>query len=355
MAFNPTSFRPHPLFTHAHAQTIGGTLLPRPYGDVDGWRAAAEERVFALADGDRLRGLLHCPPGAERGPLVVVMHGLEGDSDSQYVWGLSLKAFRLGVASLRLNLRNCGGTEHWGRRLYNSDMIGDLRHVFDAMRAEGYTAVLPVGVSLTANMLLRLLGVMGTDAPDWLWGAVAMSPPIDLAHAGVSLGSGFNRLYNLYFLLQLREKVRRKAEIWPDDAALAEYATRARRARTLWEFDDWVTAPEGGFRDAQDYYARTSSAELLGHIRVPTLIIHAQDDPFIPYAMFERRAALIAGNPCLTTLYPERGGHVGFFESPFAPQAEPWMDAYWAENQAIAYLRALIGDRAAYTHQVIIT
>lgn len=355
MAFKFTPFRAHPLFAHAHAQTIGGTLLPRPFGDVAAWKEAAVERIFELPDGDRLRGVLHAPAGAARGPIVVVMHGLEGDHDSHYVWGLSLKAFRLGLPSLRLNLRNCGGTEAWGRRLYNSAMIDDLRDVFEALRAEGHAGVLPIGISLTANMLLRLLGLWGAEVPDWLWGAVAISPPIDLGLAGEALASGFNRLYNLYFLLQLREKVRRKAELRPEDEALARYAAQARRARTLREFDDWVTAPEGGFADALDYYARTSSAPWLERIRVPTLVVHAQDDPFIPHAMFERHAAAIAANACLTTLYPERGGHVGFFESPYAAQAEPWMDAYWAENQALAFLREQIGDRAAYTHQVIIS
>jgi predicted alpha/beta-fold hydrolase len=340
-------FRPHPIFANQHAQTILGTLLPRPFPDAEPWRQAGEERLFTMADGDRLLGMLHRHPGDpdRRQPLLLLLHGLEGAIDSHYVQGMSLKAWRLGFHSLRLNFRNCGGTEHLAQRIYDSTMLDDIDHVIRALGSEGWPVVIPVGVSMSANMLLGLLARYGDRPPEGLRGAVAISPPIEQALVSEAFGQGFNRVYDAFFLVKLRAKMARKAAVSPQPEAYAEAAALAREARNLREFDDRITARNLGLDDAMAYYRSVSAGDRLGDVRVPTLLIHAQDDPFIPFAMFERRMALIRANPALTADFPQHGGHVGFMGLPLGPRAEPWMDEYWAENQAVRYARWLVTGR----------
>lgn len=341
--FEIEPFRPNPLLLNQHAQTIVGTVLPRHFRDEAAWRESGSERVFELPDGDRLLGVLHRHPGDpdRRQPLLLLMHGLEGAVDSHYVRGMSVKAFRLGYHSLRLNFRNCGGTEHLASRLYTSMLIDDIDHVLRLLAAEGWPVVIPVGVSMSANMLLALLARYGDQAPEPVRGAVTISPPIEQTQVSEAFGKGFNRIYDAYFLVKLRQKMARRAELAPDDARAAEEAELARRVRNLREFDDRITARSLGVEDAYAYYRAASSGDRLADIRVPTLLIHAQDDPFLPFSMFQSRMDVIARNPALITSFPEHGGHVGFLGAPFTPVSEPWMDEYWAENQAVRFVRWL--------------
>jgi predicted alpha/beta-fold hydrolase len=346
-AFGAAPFRPHPLFANQHAQTVLGTLLPRSFPDAASWRQTGEERLFTLADGDRLLGVLHRHPGdpGRQKPLLLLMHGLEGAIDSHYVKGMAIKAHRLGYHALRLNFRNCGQTEHLAETIYNSTLIDDIDQVLRALAAEGWPVLAPVGVSMSANMLLNLLARYGDRPPVPLLGAVAISPPIEQTLVSQAFGEGFNRVYDAYFLVKLRAKMARRAALRPDRPEVAEAARLARRVKTLREFDDRITSQLLGVPDALAYYEAVSAGDRLGDVRVPTLIIHAQDDPFLPFAMFERRLAAIAANPALTTLFPAQGGHVGFMERPRAPGREAWMDGYWAENQALRYVRWLAEAR----------
>lgn len=341
--FEIEPFRPNPLITNQHAQTIVGTVLPRRFKDEAAWRDVGTERLFDLPDGDRLLGVLHRHPGdPERTrPLLLLMHGLEGALDSHYVRGMSVKAYRLGYHSLRLNFRNCGGTEHLASRIYTSMLIDDIDHVIRRLEAEGWPIVIPVGVSMSANMLLALLARYGDRAPAPVRGAVTISPPIEQTQVSEAFGQGFNRVYDAYFLVKLRQKMARRAELAPDNPQLAEEAELARQARNLREFDDRITARNLGVEDATAYYRAASAGDRLGDIRVPTLLIHAQDDPFLPFEMFRSRMDVIAHNPALITSFPAHGGHVGFLSAPFAPVSEPWMDEYWAENQAVRFVRWL--------------
>lgn len=341
--YQPTPFRPHPLLMNAHAQTIFPSLYPREVRAPEAWAALAERREFVLSDGDRLAGVLHPHPDdpEKERPMLVLLHGLEGSVDSHYMRGLSAKAAAVGFHSLRLNFRNCGGTEHLARGLYHGYRVGDVREVLEALAEEGYRSLVLVGVSLGGNLLLKLVASWGEAAPAWLQGAVAVCPAIDMPMTSVAFGEGFNQVYDRFFLVQLKDKVRRKVAVSPDGQALAEAATRLDRVRSLKEFDELITAPFGGFESAADYYRTASSGDELGQIAVPTLIIAAQDDPFVRFEMFTRRQALIAGNPRITTVFPAFGGHVGFYEWPWRQRPEPWMDEYWAENEAIAYIRTL--------------
>jgi predicted alpha/beta-fold hydrolase len=346
--FQPTPFRPHPFLGNQHVQTIWGTLFPRTVAD-RGWEAAAQAKVFELPDGDRLHAILHVHPDdptrAAR-PTLVLLHGLEGSQDSHYVRGMSLKAYKQGFHSLRLSYRGCAGPITDARRLYNGHLIEDIDHVLRALAAEAPGPLVPVGVSLGANKLLRLLSTYGDRPPTALAGAVAISPPIDFLQTDQAFKQGFNKVYDKFFLHRLHAKHRARKRAFAADAAIVAQAELGLTASWLGVYDELVTAPEGGFQDAREYYVRSSTGDGLAGIRVPTLILHAEDDPIIPMDMWHSRADLIAANPALTVHYTAKGGHVGFMELEHLPQPEPWMDAFWAENQAVAYVRWLHARQA---------
>jgi predicted alpha/beta-fold hydrolase len=340
-AFSPEPFLVHPFLANKHVQTILGTLMPRSYPDAAAWRATGEERVFELPDGDHLVGMLHRHPGDpdRRQPLLLLLHGLEGAIDSRYVQGMSVKAHRLGYHSLRLNFRNCGNNEHLAAQMYNSTMIDDIDFVLRALEAEGWPVVVAVGVSMSANMLLGLLARYGDRPPAPVKGAVALSPPIEHEVVSEAFSQGFNKVYDAYFLTKLRTRMTRKAAVSPDWPGAGEMAALSQRVRSLREFDEVITAKALGLENASAYYRLVSAGDRLADVRVPTLIIHAKDDPFIPYSMFERRRAMFEANPALIPIFPEFGGHVGFMAFPYAPRAEAWMDEFWAENQALRFAR----------------
>lgn len=348
-SFVPTPFEPNPLFRHAHLQTVVGEVLTRDFSRQHGaWLAAARTELFELPDGDRLQAVVHLHPDdpARERPVVLHLHGLEGSAEARYQRGMSAKAFAAGFHTVRLNFRNCGDTEHLARGLYNGRSTGDVLAVFAALRERwGFSTLYGTGVSLGANLLLRLLADAGDQPPEGLAGAVAVSPPVDMDMTGDALGRGLNRGYSAYFLGLLKRKMRRKHRLSPGGAELAPVIEQLRRVRTLRDFDELVTAPLSGYADAAAYYAHASSGGDLGRVQVPTLVIHAQDDPFLPFGMYAPLQESIAANPYLATIFPAHGGHVGFLGAKGGPARLPWMDEWWAENEAIAYLMALNGAR----------
>ena len=320
--FSPAPFEPSPWLRDAHLQTILAEKLPRPMGRRhEAWRRARREHLFTLSDGDRLKGHVHLQPGDpdRRRPVVLHLHGLEASVDAPYQRGLSAKAFAAGFHSVNLNYRNCGDTEQLARGGYHS---GATEHGVEVLRALhdewGFRTLYVTGISLGANLVLKMLVDAGDEPPRGLAGAAVVSPPIDLAAGGRGLAEPSNLIYAMYFLLSLKRKMRRKLRLSPGGEELAERVRGLWRIWTLREFDERFTAPMGGFRDAADYYDRASAGPGLDRIRVPTLLVHAQDDPFLPYGMYAERMEAIARNPYLTTYFPEYGGHVGFLSRPGA-------------------------------------
>src|ERR1044071_1141003 len=306
--FASKPFVPHPFFRGPHAQTIVSSKhYPRRrvlYEE----RALYESRLFEVEPGSRV--LLKCrwQDGRRAAPSVLLLHGLEGSTDSLYVLGTAQKAYRRGFNVVGMNMRNCGGTEHLAATLYHSGMTDDIRRVIleELVGREGLDEIFLAGFSMSGNMVLRLAGDYGADFPPALKGVAAVSPSIDLDSCAGALESRGNALYRWSFVKHLRARVRRKGRLSP-----GKYDARAlRRVRTIREFDERITAPHGGYRDASDYYARTSSRLVLGDIRVPTLIIHSADDPLIPVEPFLDGA--IADNPEVMLVLTRRGGHVGF-------------------------------------------
>jgi uncharacterized protein len=259
---------------------------------------------------------------------LVIVHGLEGSSESGYVIGSGSKAWLAGMNVVRMNMRNCGGTEHLGPTLYNSSMSADVGAVALALIAQdGLQKLALAGFSMGGNLVLKLLGEWGAEAPRQVKAAVGISPAMDLAVSADALHNRANRIYEMKFLWGLRRRILRKAALYP-----ALFETRYLRGiRSLRDFDDQITARYCGFLDAQDYYTRAASARVLEHIAVPTLVLHANDDPFIR-VLPETRAKLLA-NPKITYVETEHGGHCAFLA-----EANGY-DGRWAERQAIAFIQ----------------
>jgi predicted alpha/beta-fold hydrolase len=267
-------------------------------------------------------------PRVPPGPLVLVLHGLEGSIRSPYVGGLFREITARGWRAVCLNFRSCSGELNRLRRFYHSGDTGDLDFVVRHLlaREPGLSMGL-VGVSLGGNVLLKWLGEEGSRAPEAIFGAVGISVPFDLVACARRLDRGFHRyVYTARFLRTMRAKVRAKARRYPDFVDVAA----ARRARTFEAYDRAVTAPLNGFADEVDYWTRASSAPYLARIRRPTLLLSARDDPFVPPASLPDPGRLPAE---VRAEFVPTGGHVGFLEGRW-----PWRVSSWAERRAIAFL-----------------
>lgn len=331
-AFARRPFTPHALFAGPHAQTIVSSLHYPRRKSFRPARSLYESRTVEVEAGTSV--LLRCRWQAERraAPTLLLLHGLEGSSDSLYVLGTAQKGFAEGFNVVAMNMRNCGGTEHLASTLYHSGMTGDIDRVLveELAGRERLTRVFVAGFSMSGNMVLRLAGEYGAGRPAALAGVAAVSPSIDLDSCAGALERRANALYRWSFVGNLRDRVRRKSRQRP-----GAFDTRhLRRVRTIREFDERYTAPHGGYRDASDYYARTSSRAVIPDIRVPTLVIHALDDPLIPAAPFLDPG--IADNPDVLLVLTRRGGHVGFLADRAAGE-----DRHWAENRVVEFCRML--------------
>lgn len=305
------AFRPPWWLRSAHAQTIGGKLFRPDPGVV-----LRRERV-ELPDGDFLdldfADLPAAAPpgtdtGASRAPTVLVLHGLEGSATRRYMLLTYRELLRRGLRPVGLNFRSCSGEPNRAPRFYHSGETEDLRFILRHLAGRLAGGVQgAIGFSLGGNVLLKYLGEEGDAARAGLRAAVAVSVPFDLALGADTLERGaMARVYTSYFLRSLRPKLSAKADLL---RPLVDVDTGL-RARTLRAFDDAITAPLHGFTDAADYYHRSSSSHYLEAIRTPTLLLQAEDDPFLPAHALPRTAA--AHNPHLIPAFSQYGGHVGF-------------------------------------------
>jgi predicted alpha/beta-fold hydrolase len=276
-----------------------------------------------FVDVDRMEG----PAGA---PLFVALHGLEGSSSAHYVRGLLAQARLRGWRGLALNFRGCSGDMNRLVRSYHSGETGDLGELIQRVRGEAERIVI-AGCSLGGNVLVKWLGEQGAALPAQIKAAAAISVPFDLALCAQTLdGRGFWRwAYRTRFLRTLKRKSLEKHDLFPEIFD----ARRVRRARTLFEFDDAVTAAVHGFASAPDYYAQSSSKPFVERVRVPLLLLSAEDDPFIPPQSIPRPVA----NSFVTLEVWPQGGHLGFVEgSPLTPR-------FYAERRAVGFLAEKLG------------
>jgi hypothetical protein len=283
-----------------------------------------ERRFFTTAPDTQLLGFCHWQSDRHSAQTVVLVHGLEGCSESHYMHGIASKAFRAGLNVVRMNQRTCGGTEHLSPTLYNSGLSEDYRKVVNELaQVDQLDRIWLVGYSMGGNLVLKAAGELGRTEPA-LAGVVTVCPNIDPTRCVAALEQPRNWIYHRHFLMSLKSRLRRKAVLSPGRWDL----TGLDRIARITEFDDRYTAPDGGYRSAADYYDRAGSRHVLDDIVVPATIITAQDDPFIPFPMFSHPA--IRRNPRMKLIAPNWGGHCGFFQ-----RRQTSEDRYWAENRIV--------------------
>lgn len=267
---------------------------------------AAERLEVPLADGDRLVASLHLPEAERQRPLVVLIHGISGCETSCYMVLAAAYFLARGYPVLRINLRGAGPSRRLCRQQYHAGRTEDFAALLDRLDPRlTRNGILPIGFSLGGNMLLKYLGEVGRNGP--VRRAATVSAPLDLARSCRSLMRWRNYLYHRYILTHLKRNC---------TAPCAELSETERKAilgaDTLWAFDQGFTAPRHGYADAEDFYGANSSQQFLGGIRAPTLLIHAQDDPFVPADPYLERNW--SQEPHLTPVLPRSGGHLGFHD-----------------------------------------
>jgi predicted alpha/beta-fold hydrolase len=331
VTFIPSEFRPR--FTSGHVQTLYAWARPRTFPRLP----APVDRYFDVAPDARVLAHCHWHERPDEHAALVLLHGLEGSSLAHYMGGMADKAWARGWNVVRLNQRNCGDTEHLSRGLYHSGLTGDPLHVLHELIArDGIRAIAVAGYSLGGNLALKLAGDLGDSAPPELKAVCAVSPTMDLAVCVEALERRSNLAYQWNFVRRLRARMRRKAAVVPGVFALEPL----RRIWTVRQFDEAYTAPHHGFRDAADYYHRASAMRVIHRIAVPSLIVTAEDDPFVPVAPF--RHPDVTDNPRVTAIVTPHGGHCAFVERPLG-----MYDGYWAEEAVVRFVTAYAGDRSA--------
>jgi predicted alpha/beta-fold hydrolase len=314
-------FEPHRLLRNAHMMTLAGAFLPR---STPGLRA--EDRLFEVEPGTQLLARCHWQREPRRSPTLAVVHGLEGSSESAYMRGLAAQAFAAGFNVLRINQRNCGGTDGLTATLYNSGLSSDFRAILlELIERDALQRIFFAGYSMGGNLVLKMAGELGAAVPPELRGVCAVCPTLDLAACVDAIARPQNRLYQRHFVRNLKARMRRKAKLLPGQFQLNGMG----RIRTVREFDDAITAPKCGYGNARNYYQQASARRVAARIAVPTLIITSQDDPVVPFEAFE--ASEIAGNPHIRILAPEFGGHCAFISRSSGPER------YWAEARTLEF------------------
>ena len=306
-----------------HAQTIWPYRLRRRSPPVARERIETPDGDFWDFDWLDARA----QPGA---PVVALFHGLEGGSQSHYAGALLRALARAEWRGVVPHFRGCGGELNRLPRAYHSGDHAEVGAMLAAIRRviAPEAPLFAVGVSLGGSALLNWLGRAGRDAARTLRGAAAVSAPLDLMAAGIAIGRGINRVYTRHFLATLKPKSLAMATRFPD---LLD-ATRIRRVRTLWDFDDIVTAPMHGFAGTVDYWTRASSKPWLASIAVPTLVINARNDPFIPAQSLPTQREVSA---CVTLEQPRHGGHAGFAAGRFPGHVD------WLPARLLHYFRSI--------------
>jgi hypothetical protein len=327
-----TGFIPRRWLRNGHVQTLAGNFLPRRL-QLPEPESLLVEVEGPVAGYGPSQVLCHChwqaPEVRQERLTVVLVHGLEGSSDSKYIVGNTARALAAGLNVVRMNMRTCGGTDALSPTIYHSGRSGDVGCVVDAIvREQGLTAVAVVGYSMGANLVLKYVGEMGEALPAEVKAAVGISPLMDLAASSAALHLPQNRMYEWHFLRSMLARVRRRMGLFP-----RIYGNAAvERIRTMRDFDGEIVARYGGFRDADDYYSSVASSRYAASLRVATLIVHSLDDPFIRM-LPETRAALLA-NPHVTFVETQHGGHCAFL----APATETSDDGRWAERTLLGFL-----------------
>jgi uncharacterized protein len=319
-------FRPRKFLSGGHVQTIASFLLPRRIA-----LPKSEERLIEVEPG--IHVLCHCHWQTDRRAAltVIVVHGLEGSTESNYMLGIAEKGLAAGMNIVRMNQRTCGGTDHLAPTLYHSGRSGDVMAVANALiENDGISRIGLCGFSMGGNIVLKTAGEWGKTGPREFCSVAAVCPAMDLAASADALHHPVNRLYEQYFLWKLKSRMRKKARCFPGQYDLS----RLRGLKSLRDFDDKITAYYSGFDGASDYYARAAAANVIDKIVVPTYILYARNDPFIRVTPETRRK--VEGNPNIRLIETEDGGHCAFIGEPNG------YDGHFAERAVVEFFSSVL-------------
>jgi predicted alpha/beta-fold hydrolase len=309
-----------------HRQTLASFFLSRR-----SHLPLAEARFIEVEPGVQVLAHCHWQSDRQSALTVIVVHGLEGSSDSTYMQGIAAKGLAAGMNVVRMNQRNCGGTEALAPTLYHSGRSTDIAAVAQSLIEQDHISRFALaGYSMGGNLVLKLAGEWGSAGPRQFRAVAAVCPAVNLAASADALHLFSNRLYEQYFLWQLSRRLRTKARLFPGFFD----TSRLRGIRSLREFDDRITASYCGFTGADDYYDRSAAAHVIDRIAVPTFILNAANDPFIRILPETRRKIL--DNPNITFLETEDGGHCSYLADPNGSS-----DGRWAESQIVEFLRTM--------------
>ncbi|MGH9553584.1 MAG: YheT family hydrolase [Terriglobales bacterium] len=331
-------FSPHPLLRNPHIMTMLPAFRPTRASELH----STQQSLIIDVDSES-KVMVHYHKVNANAPCLLLVHGLEGSSNAPYLVNLTAKALPLGFNVARMNLRNCGGTMHLTPTLYNAGMSSDVIAVARYLRQNmNVSAITAVGYSLGGNVVLKAAAELSERGDPLFTAAAAVSPAIDLHTAVGAMERGINRVYELRFILGLRAKVRAKSAIYPKrfDAGKLKYVTGMR------SFDELFTAPDAGYDSALHYYQGASALGRLPNIKIPTLIIAAQDDPIVPFASF--RSPQLQ-SPYIKLLAPEHGGHGGFIHSDVeVNDLIKSNDRLWAENRILEFCMQNLSGTTEY-------
>jgi len=320
-------FVARPSLRNGHWMTLYSWGNPRSFPQLP----PPARRWFDVAPGTRVTAACHWQGKPAEHATLIALHGLNGSSEAHYMRGLAAKAFARGMNVVRLNQRNCGDTEHLAEGLFHSGLTADAAHVVHELtEVDRLPALAVAGYSLGGNLALKLAGEYGRWAPSTFLGVAAVSPIIEISACTRALERPGNGLYQWNFVRDLKRRMRRKDRFRRGAFDLS----RLNAIRTVRQFDEAYTAPYFGFRDAEDYYHRASAMRLVDRISVPTLIITAEDDPFVPSQPFHDPK--VTGNPHIDLRISPHGGHCGFVGPRSATD-----DGYWAESQIVSFVEKL--------------
>lgn len=306
--------------------TLYGWGAPRRFPHLP----APVERYFDVAPDTRVLAHCHWHSVPETRLTLIALHGLNASSDAHYMRGMAAKAFARGMNVVRLNQRNCGNTEHLSAGLFHSGLTHDARFVLATLAAEGFGAIAVAGYSLGGNLALKLAAEYGSAPPPQLKAVAAVSPIMEIGSCVAALERPRNWIYQWNFVRDLKRRMRRKARFRPGLFDLS----RLGAVRTVRQFDAMFTAPHFGFDSAEDYYFKAAAMRIVDRISVPTLIITAEDDPFVPADPF--RDPKVTGNPHITLELTRYGGHCGFVGPSSGDD-----DGYWAENRIVEFIASV--------------
>ena len=323
MQTKTTGFVARRGFGGGHRQTLGSFFLSRRIA-----LPPAEARLIEVEPGVQILAHCHWQSDRRNALTVIIVHGLEGSSDSTYMLGIAAKGMALGMNVVRMNQRNCGGTEALAPTLYHSGRSQDIAALAQNLIQQDHISRFALaGFSMGGNLVLKLAGDWGSSGPPQFRAVAAVCPAVDLAASADALHLRGNRLYEQYFLWKLNRRLRTKARLFPGKFD----TTRLRGIRSLREFDDKITAFYCGFTGADDYYYRAAAARVIDRIAVPTFILNAANDPFIRILPETREK--IQANPHIILLETEDGGHCSYLAEPDGDS-----DGYWAESQIVEFL-----------------